>query len=83
MSLDPNGGNPGLSVHEQISMLDAARFAVGTTSPTVAKELLEKLKANEVRADKVADIRARLEDGTYESDAMHNRVAGEALDDLE
>lgn len=45
--------------------------------------LLKSLKAgNDFRADKVADIKAQIEAGTYESDEKLNVAADKLLDDL-
>ena len=44
--------------------------------------LLSSLKSNEVRVDKVADIRAQIEAGTYETDEKLDVAADRLLDDL-
>jgi anti-sigma28 factor (negative regulator of flagellin synthesis) len=44
--------------------------------------LLATLKANDVRADKVADIRAQIEAGTYETDDKLDAAADRLLDEL-
>ena len=44
--------------------------------------LLAALKTNEIRADKVADIRAQIDAGTYESDEKLDAAADRLLDDL-
>jgi negative regulator of flagellin synthesis FlgM len=44
--------------------------------------LLEALKTNDIRADKVAAIKAQLEAGTYETDEKLDIAADRLLDDL-
>ena len=44
--------------------------------------LLKSLKANDIRADKVADIKAQIEAGTYEDDAKLDIASDRLLDDL-
>ena len=44
--------------------------------------LLDALKSNDVRADKVAEIRAQIAAGTYETDAKLDMAADRLLDDL-
>ena len=44
--------------------------------------LLNALKTNDVRADKVADIRAQIAAGTYETDTKLDIAADRLLDDL-
>ena len=44
--------------------------------------LLSKLKANDIRADKVQDIRAQIEAGTYESGDKLDGAIDKLLDDL-
>lgn len=44
--------------------------------------LLKALKTNDVRTDKVADIRAQIEAGTYETDDKLDAAADKLLDDL-
>jgi len=47
-----------------------------------ASHLLQALKTNDVRADKVASIKAQLANGTYEDDAKMNVAVDRLLDDL-
>jgi negative regulator of flagellin synthesis FlgM len=48
-----------------------------------ASSLLASLKAgNDVRADKVADIRAQIESGTYDTDDKVNGALDGLLDDM-
>jgi anti-sigma28 factor (negative regulator of flagellin synthesis) len=47
-----------------------------------AGQFLKTLKANDVRVDKVATIRAQLDAGTYESDQKLNVAVGKLLDEL-
>jgi negative regulator of flagellin synthesis FlgM len=44
--------------------------------------LLKALKSNDVRVDKVADIKKQIEAGTYETDDKLNIAADRLLDDL-
>jgi anti-sigma28 factor (negative regulator of flagellin synthesis) len=44
--------------------------------------LLKTLKNNDVRTDKVADIRAQIDAGTYETDDKLDAAADKLLDDL-
>jgi anti-sigma28 factor (negative regulator of flagellin synthesis) len=44
--------------------------------------LLKTLKNNDVRVDKVAEIRAQIEAGTYETDDKLDIAADRLLDDL-
>ena len=44
--------------------------------------LLDVLKTNDVRVDKVADVRAQIEAGTYETDDKLDIAADKLLDDL-
>lgn len=44
--------------------------------------LLNSLKSNDVRADKVSAIKSQIESGTYEDDAKLNVAVDRLLDDL-
>ncbi|HEV2292601.1 MAG TPA: flagellar biosynthesis anti-sigma factor FlgM [Tepidisphaeraceae bacterium] len=44
--------------------------------------LLKALKTNDVRTDKVADIKAQIEAGTYETDEKMDAAVDRMLDDL-
>jgi negative regulator of flagellin synthesis FlgM len=44
--------------------------------------LLAALKTNDIRADKVAEIRAQIEAGTYETDKKLDIAVDRLLDDL-
>jgi flagellar biosynthesis anti-sigma factor FlgM len=57
--------------------------------PTVDKlelsgmsHLLQSLKSNDVRVDKVADIKQQIESGTYETDDKLDVAADRLLDEL-
>ena len=63
----------------------------GSTSParqadrvelSGVSHLLATLKKNDIRADKVADIRTQIQAGTYEDDKKLDIAAGKLLDDL-
>ena len=43
---------------------------------------LKVLKANDIRTDKVADIKSRIEAGTYETDDKLDAAADKLLDEL-
>lgn len=45
-------------------------------------DLLKMLKANDIRTDKVAQIKAQIEAGTYEDDHKLDVAADRLLDDL-
>jgi len=47
-----------------------------------AGSILSRLKSNDIRADKVADIKAQIEAGTYEDDQKLDVAADRLLDDL-
>jgi flagellar biosynthesis anti-sigma factor FlgM len=47
-----------------------------------ASQLLQSLKTNNIRADKVASIKSQIESGNYESDAKLNVAVDRLLDDL-
>jgi negative regulator of flagellin synthesis FlgM len=44
--------------------------------------LFQSLKANDVRADKIAEIKAQIDAGTYETDAKLDVACDRMLDDL-
>jgi anti-sigma28 factor (negative regulator of flagellin synthesis) len=44
--------------------------------------MLEALKANDIRSDKVAEIKAAIEAGTYETDEKLDVATDRLLDDL-
>jgi anti-sigma28 factor (negative regulator of flagellin synthesis) len=45
--------------------------------------LLQSLKSNDIRADKVAAIKAQIEAGTYEDDQKLDAAIDKLLDDLD
>ena len=45
--------------------------------------LLKTLQSNDVRADKVAQVKAQIEAGTYETDEKLDAAADRLLDDLQ
>ena len=47
-----------------------------------ASHLLKALQKNDVRADKVAEIKAQIESGTYEDDKKLDAAIDRMLDDL-
>ena len=47
-----------------------------------AGHLLQTLKSNDVRADKVTSIRAQIDAGKYEDDAKLNAAIDKLIDDL-
>lgn len=44
--------------------------------------LLKTLKTNDIRVDKIAQIRAEIDAGTYETDDKLDKAADKLLDDL-
>lgn len=48
-----------------------------------AGHLLKALKTNDVRMDKVQDIKSQIENGTYESEQKLNVAVDRLLDDLD
>ncbi len=46
------------------------------------QQLLSQLKTNDVRVDKVADIKAQIASGTYETDEKLDAAADKLLDDV-
>ena len=79
-----------------IQKLNAPATTAKTAAPTASaparsadrvelsgvSHLLSSLKTNDVRADKVASIRAQIEAGTYETDDKLDAAAGRMLDDV-
>ena len=47
-----------------------------------ASHLLKSLQKNDIRADKVADIRAQIASGTYDDDKKLDAAVDRLLDDL-
>jgi negative regulator of flagellin synthesis FlgM len=47
-----------------------------------ASHLLQALKVNDIRAEKVAEIRAQIDAGTYETDEKLDLAIDRLLDDL-
>lgn len=47
-----------------------------------ASHLLKALQKNDIRTDKVADIKAQIESGTYEDDKKLDAAVDRLLDDL-
>jgi anti-sigma28 factor (negative regulator of flagellin synthesis) len=45
-------------------------------------QMLQKLKDNDIRTDKVADIKSQIESGTYENDQKLTVAADRLLDEL-
>jgi anti-sigma28 factor (negative regulator of flagellin synthesis) len=45
--------------------------------------MLEMLKTNEIRADKVATVKSQIEAGTYESDQKLDAAIDRLIDDLD
>ena len=69
-------------IHKQIPA-DAPRQPVtDKVELSGMSHLLEALKSNDIRLDKVAEIKAQIEAGTYEDDAKLDIAADRLLDDL-
>lgn len=47
-----------------------------------ASHLLKALKKNDIRADKVAEVKAQIESGSYEDDKKLDAAVDRLLDDL-
>lgn len=64
--------------------------AAATEKPTLAdrlelsgvSHLFQALKTNDVRADKVADVKAQIQAGTYETDDKLNGATNKLLDEV-
>lgn len=63
---------------------DAARQTGATDKVELSgmSHLLKALKNNDVRTEKVAEIKAQIEAGTYEDDAKMDAAVDRMLDDL-
>lgn len=63
---------------------DAAKQTGATDKVELSgmSHLLKALKSNDVRTDKVADIKAQIEAGTYETDEKMDVAVDRMLDDL-
>lgn len=70
-------------IHREVSV-DAPAPAAVTDRLELSgvSHLLKALKTNDIRADKVAAIKAQIEAGTYETDHKLNVAADRLLDDL-
>lgn len=55
---------------------------VDISSNSSVSAMLAKLKTNDVRLDKVQDIKGQIEAGTYESDEKLNAAIDRLIDDL-
>lgn len=56
--------------------------AVDKLEVSGVSHLLTALKTNDIRADKVAEVRGQIEAGTYETDDKLNTAADKLLDEL-
>jgi negative regulator of flagellin synthesis FlgM len=63
------GGTPGASAADKLELSGISH-------------LFNTLKTNDIRADKVAAVRAQIEAGTYETDDKLNVAADRLLDDI-
>lgn len=75
-------------VNQPMSRPTAAESADRTTANdklelSGVSHLLKSLKGSGVRTDKVANIRAQIEKGTYEDDHKLNVAVGRLLEDLD
>lgn len=70
-------------VHKQLAV-DAPLVARGPDKLELSgmSHLLESLKSNDVRTDKVTQIRAQIEAGTYETPEKLDAAADKLLDEL-
>ena len=86
-----NGVGPNSPVHKIVSNpvqksipTDSAKQAGATDKVELSgmSHLLKALKNNDVRTDKVSEIKAQIEAGTYEDDAKMDVAVDRMLDDL-
>ncbi len=89
MSINSIGNNP--SVQRILSKPIQKQVPVDTPKATTVTDrlelsgmshLLQTLKRNDIRTDLVADVKARIENGTYEDDAKLDVAVDRLLDDL-
>ena len=84
------GGNSPIQSTSKIKTAPAVSQTTGTAKPTAtdklelsgASHLLAALKTNDVRTDKVADIRAQIANGTYETDDKLDAATDRLLDEI-
>ncbi len=88
-SINGLGGN--LPIHRAVSKpvyqpADVQAPAATSRKDTVEigsiQPFLSQLKANDIRVDKVADIKAQIAAGTYETDDKLTAAADKLLDDV-
>jgi negative regulator of flagellin synthesis FlgM len=60
---------------KQVKLTDRVEFSK-------VSHLLQTLKANDIRADKVADVRAKIAAGTYETSEKLDKAIDRLMDDL-
>lgn len=86
-----NGIGPTHSVNPAQATRPAAKAPETTATPANRTDrvelsnvnaLLTKLKTNDVRTDMVADIKAQIEAGTYETDDKLDAAIDKLMDDL-
>lgn len=88
-----SGGNWPVQNVQKTTTPQAPNGAEAATSPAPGRgadkltlssvgHMLKTLKANDVRADKVASIKAQLQAGTYEDDHKLDVATNRLLDDL-
>ena len=88
-SINSVGGNSPIQKIIQQPIQKQTPAAAPKQLPTVDKlelsgmsHLLKTLKSNDVRVDKVSEIRAQIDAGTYETDDKLDIAADRLLDDL-
>ena len=73
-------------IHKQLpaepTTPSAPRSTVDKLELSGVSQLLKTLKSNDVRTDKVAQVRAQIEAGTYETDDKLDAAADKLLDEL-
>jgi anti-sigma28 factor (negative regulator of flagellin synthesis) len=73
----------GQPVYRQVSTSEAqGTSAADKLELSGVSHLFNTLKSNDIRADKVASVRAQIEAGTYETDDKLTIAADRLLDDI-
>ena len=89
--MNVNGVNSGSPVQKIINNPIQKQLPTEANAPTRATDrlelsgaghLLQSLKTNDVRGDKVASVKAQIANGTYESDHKLDGAIDKLLDDL-
>ncbi len=82
------GSNPSVQrilskpVHKQVPPQPTRAPATDRLELSGMGDLFKALKRNDIRMDLVADVKSRIENGTYEDDAKLDVAVDRLLDDL-